>query len=240
MCTLSWVRRTDGYSVFFNRDEQRSRAPGIPPTLHDRHAVPFVAPGDPEGGGSWIATNAHGTTVLVLNRYDVDAPLPVHPVSRGTLVMSMAGLRAGQAGSEHLAWINLTRFRPFTLALFEAGQPATLLGWDGRALASTQVSASGLVATSSSFRQGQADVVRRALFDDALAAAPPDDHLLAQLHANHADGQRALSPCMHRDDACTVSLTRVRVGPDLVEMQYQAGAPCEGARASVISLRREG
>jgi hypothetical protein len=238
MCTLSWIRGADGYSVFFNRDEQRSRAPGTPPMLHARHPVPFMAPGDPDGGGTWIASNAYGVTVLVLNRYDVDARLPANPVSRGTLVMSLAVLSTGEAAGAQLARSDLSRFRPFTLAVFEAGQPATLLGWDGTVLSETRVADAGLVATSSSYHQGRADVVRRTLFQRALAAAPLDDDLLNHLHANHADGQRALSPCMHRDDACTVSLTRVGVGPDRVEMHYQAGAPCEGSPVQRLDLVR--
>lgn len=231
MCTLSWWRGADGYSVFFNRDEQRTRAVGLPPAVHASGPVRFLAPRDPDGGGTWIAANEQGLTVLVLNRYDVPLAPPPEPVSRGTLVLRLAGESSAGAARRALDALDLRRFRPFTLALFEVGSDATLLGWDGTSLGVAGVSRPGLVATSSSWQQARAHEVRRSLFERALASGRADEAVLARVHADHADDQRALSPCMHREDACTVSFTRVRVGPGRVALSYQPGAPCEGARA---------
>jgi hypothetical protein len=235
MCTLSWIREGDRYTVFFNRDEQRTRAPGLPPVRRDAGAVAFVSPTDPESGGSWIATNTLGVTVLVLNRYDVAAHAPSQPLSRGILVTSLADLAPGDDAEGRLRAWPLARVRPFTLAVFRIDEPAQLLGWDGAAVTRSVVHDTGLVATSSSLDQAGADRLRRALFKRAVAA---DEALFTRLHQDHAGERRALAPCMHRDDARTVSFTRVRVRTDLVEMHYQPGSPCEGLPLASVEIAR--
>jgi hypothetical protein len=237
MCTLSWLRRSDGYTVLFNRDEQRRRAPGVPPSTHHHSGLPFLAPRDPEGGGTWITVNAAGCSVLVLNRYDAPAIPLADPLSRGALVMALAGMAAEEAVAQ-LHRTDLSRFRPFTLALFDVGRPATLHDWDGRRLEPASVDDSGLVATSSSFDQRRAQALRRELFAAALASRPPDEALLERLHADHAT-DRALAPCMHRSEASTVSLTRVHVGPGQCEMYYRPGSPCGTAPTVAAALQRE-
>ena len=57
MCTVSWRLDADGYELLFNRDELRTRAEGLSPSRHEAANTGFVAPIDPDGGGTWIAAN---------------------------------------------------------------------------------------------------------------------------------------------------------------------------------------
>ena len=65
MCTLSWIRGVDRYSVFMNRDEQPTRAPGIPPTIHEGR-VRWIAPIDGQSHGTWIGATDQGVTLAIL------------------------------------------------------------------------------------------------------------------------------------------------------------------------------
>ena len=67
MCTVTWTRRPDGYSVFFNRDELRSRKEALPPRVHDDGTVSYVAPEDGDFGGTWLSVNGAGVTIGLLN-----------------------------------------------------------------------------------------------------------------------------------------------------------------------------
>ena len=60
MCTLSWLTTEAGYSVFCNRDERKTRPVAVPPAILRTGGVAYIAPIDPEGGGSWIAVNEQG------------------------------------------------------------------------------------------------------------------------------------------------------------------------------------
>ena len=60
MCSVSWVAAAGALDLFFNRDEQRTRAPGLPPVSGDRNNVRFFFPVDGKSGGTWIAANNRG------------------------------------------------------------------------------------------------------------------------------------------------------------------------------------
>lgn len=39
MCSVTWSLSETGYQVFFNRDEQKSRALALAPAIYDRQGV---------------------------------------------------------------------------------------------------------------------------------------------------------------------------------------------------------
>jgi hypothetical protein len=53
-----------------------------------------------------------------------------------------------------------------------------------------------------------------------------DLRLLTDFHASHAPTPSAYSPCMHRDNALTVSCSKVTVADGLIEFVYFPLAPC--------------
>lgn len=237
MCTLSWVPRADGYTVFFNRDEQRTRPLGLPPCERVLDGTRFVAPSDPQGGGSWIAANEHGVTLALLNGYGpVRTDVPDR-VSRGRLVTMLADAPARADVTRRLRTLPLARFAPFTLAAFAPGEPAAFGIWDGAVLTLGNRSRPGLLATSSSLDQRRAERERHDAFAALLQGRAPDERLLDQLHRGHR-GHREVSVCMHRPDAVTVSFTRVAVGPALVAMGHEAGTPCRRGPALVSTIPR--
>ncbi|HEY7681813.1 MAG TPA: NRDE family protein [Gemmatimonadales bacterium] len=239
MCTLTWVRRSDGYTLFFNRDELRSRRPGLPPSQQVRDGIRFLAPTDPEGGGSWVIVNEHGVALTLLNAYSASGWRPTHPVSRGQLLLSAADAVSLREVWERLRAAELERFQAFTMAAFQPGEPVTLGSWDAGKLGFRVCQESGLIATSSSVAQQDAERARLDALDLLAAEGPAlDEVVLDRLHRSHLPEQGALSVCMHRADATTVSLSRVTVTGTEIALRYQDGAPCGESRPVSLVLAR--
>ena len=232
MCTLSFRLERDGYELWFSRDERRSRAPAHAPLVHDAGAARFIAPRDPEGGGTWLAVNAHGVALALLNDYGSRAS-GARFASRGRLVLDLAGARSADDVERGLRAHALAAFQPFELAVFAPGEPVTRFAWDGRARA-RQRGAAGPLA-SSAVAHAAARAARRSRFAatcDASSAA------LERFHREHAPARGALSACMHRADAKTVSLARVRVDRARVAMAYAPGSPCRARFHPELELAR--
>lgn len=240
MCTASWVFAPDHYTLYFNRDEQRSRATGRPPRVVQVGGVRALAPEDAEAGGTWIGVNELGVTVCLLNR-GPDQPGPLRHVpqgratSRGLLVASLLDAASAPEVRHRVDAMDLSRFQPFTLIAIEPGHPAILMGWDGNDVTRRLVERPGLIATSSSLDGGTVRASRGWLFARVPA---PDDCTLRDLHRSHLPAAGASSICMHRGDAETVSACRVDVRTGEVSIAYTPGAPCRGADATILRLAR--
>src|SRR6185295_9810090 len=114
----------------------------------------------------------------------------------------------------------LGRFRPFTLACLGPGAPPRLFEWNGQALRSFDGGPPGLLRASSGVDQEGAERERGNLFRAAASGAGGlTPALLAELHRSHLPQRGALSVCMHRDDAVTVSCSLVTVTPASVELR---------------------
>ncbi|MEM8993896.1 MAG: NRDE family protein [Acidobacteriota bacterium] len=238
MCTVSWCSAEDGgYELFFNRDELRSRRPALPPRRIERDGVEILTPVDADAGGSWLTSNAYGVTVALLNRYGVKAPAKPDLTprrSRGQLVLDLASGAGRFQVTERLRRFDLGAYPPFTLLVLEVGRGPVTAAWDGRRL--DPVTAPDPPLVSSSY---DVDLVTRSRLDLWRRTVDPDDaDTLAAFHRSHWPTRGAASPCMHRDDARTVSSTHLRVTAGLVEMRYADGPPCRTAYGEAIGLPR--
>ncbi len=235
MCTLSWLRTAGGYTIFMNRDEQRTRSPADPPAARRLGERLVVSPRDPDGGGSWISANDAGVTVALLNRR-FQAHVP-GMVSRGLAVTQLSPSASQAEALDLLTRLPLPALAPFALALFEPGQPAVLVEWDGQSIGEERREVDGLLLTSSSLDATAAAEARRGSLALLQRDGTLDASVLDALHRDHGRDRR-LSACMHRDDAMTMSLSRIDVGPASVMLRYEAGSPCERHEPEVVSLPR--
>lgn len=239
MCTLSWIQDGLRYELHFNRDERRSRRPATPPAPVDRGGVRFLAPRDGDAGGSWISVNDHGLSLCLLNRYGTEAPPAPAPVtSRGLLLASLADCTDFAELECRLTKEFLPRYQPFDLVAFSPGSPPRRAGWDGKRWHRAALGMTDVPLTSSSFEPDVTIPARRHSFRRIAGSRPLDGGLLKAFHASHLPERGPLSVCMHREEASTVSYSRVRVDPERVEVSYVAGAPCEKNAAVNIWLPR--
>lgn len=226
MCTVTWLHQDDGYLLFCNRDERRTRAQALGPAIHRREGVLFIAPTDPSGGGTWIGVNQFGIALCLLNG------VPAHPTasplrSRGLLLPELLSASSQVEARHRVTQCDLSAFAPFTLAILQVGQPTGVLTWDGRKLAAA---APRLPLVSSSFDPAGVRMRRRHEFRRRLRLAGAlTPHVLAAFHTSHGVQADAYSPCMHRPDAATVSFSCVRVTGSAVRFAYSPGAPCHSS-----------
>lgn len=173
MCTVTWLDDpTDGYALWFNRDERPSRLPEIPPALSVRQNVPYIAPRDSVAGGSWLGVNGHGVTVGLLNHYAAEAAR--HPsaadeaalASRGLLVLSLMTCRSVASVVERLGDDNATRaFRPFEIIALDPSGDRARATWDGTRLSLLRGDAVRPPISSSGFDAAGVIATRAAAFD---------------------------------------------------------------------------
>ena len=231
MCTVSWLRRPEGYELFFNRDERRARRRAEPPALRRKGPSRFIAPLDGNFGGSWIAANQHGLSLFLLNGY---APTdPVEPeggfTSRGLLLTGLADGRSAEQIERRLRRYELDRFRSFLLAVLEPSGGGLLARWSNGSLDVRGDLDACNPLVSSSFDGEEVRASRREQYRRMVGGAAEETaeaHLA--FHESHAPERGPHSPCMHRPDAETVSFSHVRVDAQSVRFDYTPHSPCRG------------
>ena len=238
MCTVSWLRDRSSYQLFCNRDEKVTRAEALPPAIYARDRVRYIAPVDGHRGGTWVAANELGVALCVLNgRGAPHGGVPL--VSRGTIIPKLITASSALGSVRHAAAMNLESYTPFVLVAVERQFPACLFIWDGRYKVTITNGDAFMPLASSSFDAAGASAHRRALFRALRRARGSlDAALLREFHTSHGSGASALSPCMHRADAQTVSFTHVKVSGASVQLFYTPSAPCLQAPGLTLSLTR--
>jgi hypothetical protein len=242
MCTLTWAFTPAGYFVAFSRDERRARALGLGPRPLQRAGVAAIAPIDAEAGGTWLCVNELGLTLALLNGYrfllgsQAEDESSARP-SRGELAPALCDLAFADQLAPRLKQLDLQRYRPFELTAFDPTGGAVRAIWNGAQLAVEPLTPQDRPLVSSSFDDSGARRERAQLFARTVSAQPREQEL-EQFHKSHAPARGAFSPYMHREDAHTVSFTRVRVSESSVELLYQPQAPCAGAMIERAVLAR--
>jgi len=231
VCTLTWLHEAGGYQIFFNRDERRERKPAEPPATRRQGSTRFVAPIDGDFGGCWIAVNEHGLSLALLNGYadgDLAEP-PAGFTSRGLLVTSLIDSRSLDQLGRTIRARPLQRFRSFQLLALTPGGGSYLADWRGGELRERRALVPPLLLSSSSYRREEVLRSRAEQFERlARVGSEARAELHLAFHESHLPERGPRSPCMHRDDARTVSLSWIRVDGAVVCMRYAPHSPCRG------------
>jgi len=236
MCTVSWRFQRDGYELFFNRDEQRTRPAGEPPRLHRRDENVWVAPHDPQGGGSWIITNSHGLTACVLNAYGISttsiAPRPT--TSRGQIPPTLAAATDLDSARSILESMLLPgTFAPCFVLCLSPNASAAWWIWNGTLLHRV----GGTIhppLTTSSCDSASVIRIRREAFRQLIGPGRgATSRELRLFHECPGQSAHAASVRMSRPDARTVSLTRVIVDSVRICMTYAERDGDDGFRPAV-------
>ena len=236
MCTVSWRQDSAGYELFFNRDELRSRQTALPPRRIERDGLEVLSPVDADAGGSWLTVNTHGVTIALLNRYGIKTPASrfTSVRSRGQLVLDLSSAKSQSDALERLYALELTDYRPFTLLVLEIDREPVMTASDGHQLEVPSKPVAPLVSSShdtAAATQARIDLWRRTV-------DLQDSSTLAAFHRSHWPERGAASPCMHRQDARTVSSTHLTVTADTISMAYADGPPCTTAYGAPLVLER--
>ncbi len=228
MCSVSFVPRDDGFVLAMNRDELLSRGPALPPEVHARGRLTVLCPREP-GGGTWIGINSAGMAFSLLNWHLQPDRTGDGTISRGEVVRALLAARSSKSAALILRKLPVERMNPFrvmTISLREGLLNEWRSGSDALELLSLPWARHH--SFSSGFDEAKANQVRRQvcvqISDDSL-----DVTALRRLHRSHLPEAGALSWCMHREDASTVSYTEISVRHQTAAMYYIAGSPCSHA-----------
>ncbi|MDA8018675.1 MAG: NRDE family protein [Thermoanaerobaculia bacterium] len=243
MCTATWIALPEpgSYELYFNRDESRARGRALPPArLGDHDDISVLAPRDADAGGSWIAANSRGVAVCLLNRYQ-DAERVAVPEdrrrSRGLLVLDLATSASVSEVARRLSRQELERYPAFTVLAAHPDQPPVSFRWTGSDLLPPEQPS--WPVSSSGYDADAAARARRELWLEIAndRAGTPEQAL--ELHRSHRPARGAVSPCMHRADASTVSLTVLRIESERIGMRYADGPPCTTLLGEPIWIPRQ-
>ena len=243
MCTLTWLFNEDaqGYSLFFNRDELKTRKRALPPHMQQtQNGVSFLAPTDADAGGTWLAVNQYGLTICLLNNYTAIDPDNRVFKSRGEIVVALIDSHSIASVEEKLLAMDLSFYRGFQVVIFQ--HEVKEFSWDNISL--TQLIPK-VPVTSSSYDSKAVCNNRQQYFQSM--AKPVDINSLSDFHRSHINEDMTLiegkpdninSVCMHRALSKTVSQCSVQVCADQVSIAYSDGSPCEVSMGAPVALQR--
>lgn len=229
MCTVSFAPTESGFALAMNRDEKRTRAAGLPPTIAQRGDRRVVFPREPTGG-AWIAVNDIGICLALINWHRVQAEPGGQVVSRGEVINRLIHASSPDEITEAISRLPLEQLRPFRLiAIAPQQQDLTEWQWNEVELEPRMQPWAPRHWFSSGFDEARAEIERQVVCNAAEQANPANISFLRQLHRSHAPERGPFSICMHRPDAKTVSYTEVIAENHSVIMLYQPGSPCAAA-----------
>jgi len=240
MCTVSWAHQPGGYHLLFNRDEKLTRGRAFAPAVIETGGVRYIAPADADFGGTWLAANEFGISVCLLNGDARKVLSGVPPRrSRGLLLRDLAWASCGDECVLWLRQLDLGAFAPFILLVLEPDKSAIVAEWTGQDLTVDPAGDAYMPLTSSSF---DAAGVRRFRLDEFARrvglAGRTDSTLLYQFHSSHGSFPDAYSPCMHREDAETVSFSWIVVTREETRFLYSPCPPCRSSLSEQQILAR--
>ena len=236
MCTVTALRRADGWLVTMNRDERRDRPDGEPPFHWGRPDM--LAPRDPEAGGTWIGVRPDGVWACLLNAYLTEAeelPIP-EPQSRGRIIPS---LLASDDPAALLRAIEFERTHGFRLWL---GGPEGVLEflWDQRRLQETPIQDDQWAFVTSSLYEREVVLKARGEAYEKWRGegAPFADNGLPALHLERYGLEPTHAMLMARPMSKTRSITQIEIAGDTIAMRHWPEGGFEAASAASVQMER--
>ena len=128
MCTISYLPLSaGGFLLTQNRDESPRRPAALFPVREVRQQKTLLFPKDPQGGGSWIATDEQSRLVCLMNgALGQHQSKPPYRLSRGQVVLDAAASPSFTYFAENYL---LEGIEPFTLLFFECSEPSSKKSW---------------------------------------------------------------------------------------------------------------
>ena len=220
MCTLTYRLTEQGYQLFFNRDEQRTRPQAIQPTKNT--LLKSAYPIDPTGGGTWIAVHETGVSLALLNYYQAQIdPRFKNFVSRGVIIPHL--LSHIDDIHQQLLNMDLSVYQAFQLCVFNHDlsaqnnkmEQACQYIWDGQQLTFATLSVeTSLPITSSGVDYDTVYAYRQQQFNHLIAGKKTTTADYIKYHQHQGESGKC-SVKMYREDAKTVSFTQIEVNQEM-------------------------
>lgn len=234
---MSWFKTIDGYELFFNRDEIKTRRRAEVPTIYSDSNVKIASPTDTDAGGTWISANHYGITFCLLNHYEKEQ-LIRHTdwMSRGDIIRRLAIHSSLPNVENNFSLIDLGQYKPFRLYVLDRSGKSVFFTWDGQKVLKEY----DIITprSSSSYKPEMVRKARKNLFLSKKLSESKDRQAYIDFHKSHEPGKSAYSVCMHRDNASTVSFSHIVVDAQRVAFAYADGSPCEAELSAPLEMKR--
>jgi len=245
---MTWIQEKNGYQLFFNRDELRTRQLARPPEVQRSGLLEFIAPSDGDHGGTWIAVNETGLGLCLLNGFPAPGIKTADShrdySSRGCIALGAIGSVSVDQVVDTVHELKLDDFRPFILVAIQADGTALQVRWSGRVMDVLPAPPQDRPLVSSSFCTESVRASRETVHDRMINDPGPGQATQRHLafHSSHRPAAGPYSTCMHRDDASTVSFSRIEVCASEILFHYVPHSPCRGLPQGPIARlqRRQG
>lgn len=129
MCTLTYIPFKNGFFFTTNRDEGYSREEALPPNVYEEFGHTVIYAKDPEGGGTWIASNKYRAICLLNGAFVPHERNPPYRKSRGLVLLDLFKYPNIEKFSHSE---NLEGIEPFTVVVANVySSYVKELRWDG-------------------------------------------------------------------------------------------------------------
>lgn len=226
MCTATYIPLTNGgFVLTHSRDEKTTRTAAQFPRTYVHNGQELFYPKDPQGQGTWIASNANITVCLLNGAFTSHLSQPPYRHSRGLVPLHVFDY---ESIDDFLREYDPTGLEPFTLLLAQAGglsgRRMVELRWNGRRLFMKDKDAERPHIWSSATLYTP-DIIeqRESWFHDWLHQYPqPTAEAVRHFHQTAGRGDLQNSIRMNRNNALmTLSLTSVVHQNEAVTMRYE-------------------
>lgn len=234
---MSWFKTSDGYELFFNRDEIKTRQRAGVPVIYSENGVEIASPTDADAGGTWISVNHFGITFCLLNHYEKEQVVShVEWISRGNIIRNLAIYSSLLNVGNSFSLLDLRQYKPFHLYVLDHYGKSIFFTWDGQKVAKEYDIISP--KSSSSYKSEAVKKARKQLFFNKQLNLSTDRQAYLDFHKSHEPDKSAYSVCMHRDDASSVSFCHIVVDGQKVTFAYADGPLCDVELSTPIEIKR--
>lgn len=217
MCTLTVYQSPDRLLATMNRDETLTRAPELPPVIHE---IPgggqWIAPHDSAKGGTWMGANSYGVIACLLNAYLPGESLLPDTTgryrSRGEIIPAVLECGTVESAISYVENdLEPENYPSFNLLIFGPGTGRCITWLRQGELVWQGVDEAWTLRSSSGWDSREVKAWREDIFRDWIASGEEMVDHLPKFHMIQVPGKEDWSPLMKRTWAATRSVTQVEV-----------------------------
>jgi hypothetical protein len=210
MCILSVVPLAEGTIITSNRDEQRSRANSIAPTIVTIGERKTIIAKDFKANGTWMLTDNTGRTAILLNgAFETHVSTPPYKESRGITLINLFKESDFENAFE---LYNLENIEPFQLILIDKLYGLHFL-WDGskKYVLSIDLNKPHVFFSSTLYSKKQQENKRNHFLRTLNNLEECNANWLLNFHSNQNNNSADLNFFMNREKHTTKSISQVEL-----------------------------
>lgn len=221
MCVLTYLPTAKGYVVTSNRDEATAREAAIPPQAYEVNGRKLYFPKDPQGGGTWIATNGSSTACLLNGGYKNHVRKLPYRQSRGLVVTDFFSYNSVDEFYENYLFAGI---EPFTLVIFseEVGSIKEIRWTGEKADLNTFDAIKARIWSSATLYSDEIISERETWFTKFLQEKETTSESILHFHHFGGKGDEQNDIKMNREDILkTVAITQFEIQPNSFVIKYE-------------------